>query len=157
MSRTPTTTWWWSWGTPGWTPGPLCHQSGPPPSSASSTSTLSRLPGPGSWRTGNPMRSGTSWLSTMLLRHSSVAGCSRRAGLSLWRETTTGTANPWTTPTTSRRCECWAWAGGTSSASLLTSSTPSSSSWGRSSTRCQRCTWFITAPCPGSPGGGPGL
>ena len=34
--------------------------------------------------------------------------------------------------------ECWGWAGGTSSPSLWTSSTLSSSSWGRSSIRCRQ-------------------
>ena len=41
------TTWWWTWETPGWTPGPSCPPSGPPSPSVPSMSMLWRWPAPG--------------------------------------------------------------------------------------------------------------
>ena len=55
-----------------------------------------------------------------------------------------------------RPCGCWAWAGGISSASLLTSSIPPSSYSGRRTSRWRRCTWSTIPPCPSCLGGDQG-
>ena len=43
------TIWWWTWETPGWTPGPSCPPSGPPSPSAPSMSMLWRWLAPGKY------------------------------------------------------------------------------------------------------------